>query len=129
MNKSEKYSRILQTLSSKSKLKQEVYDNTKNAFELLKEVLSDFSEKCNSDIAIADERVCLKYSQRGEFDAQLKVAGDLLVFNMHSNVHQFDRDHEIWKTKYAQENIEAGYASFGAIEQPVLLDRNCAALT
>lgn len=110
MNKSEDYAKIIQTLSSKSKLKQLVYDNTKSAFELLKEVLADFAHNCNTDIPVNDERIYLRYTQNGEFDAQLKVAGDLLVFNMHSNIFQFDRNHEIWKTKYVEDNVLAGYS-------------------
>jgi hypothetical protein len=29
---------------------------------------------------------------------------------MHSNIFQFDRDHEIWKTEYIKEDITAGYS-------------------
>lgn len=110
MKKEDKYQNILKTLRGKSNLKQEVYDNTKRSFELLNEVLSEFSEKCNADLPKDDSRVSVQYTHIGEFDAQLKVAGDLLVFNMHSNVHQFDRNHEIWKTKYAKDNVQAGYS-------------------
>ena len=110
MTKEEKYQNIIQTLSSKSKLKQEVYDNTKKAFELLNDVLTDITERCNADIGTINKRVCLKYTQKGEFDVQLKIAGDLLVFNMHSNIFQFNREHEIWKTKYVEKNVDAGYS-------------------
>lgn len=110
MNKEEKYHNIIKTLSGKSKLKQDVYDNTKNAFDILNSVLSDLTDRCNADIGGTNERICLKYAQNGEFDIQLKVAGDLLVFNMHSNIFQFDRSHEIWKTKYVANNFDAGYS-------------------
>ncbi|MCX6224499.1 MAG: hypothetical protein NTV01_07065, partial [Bacteroidia bacterium] len=46
----------------------------------------------------------------GEFTAELKVAGDILVFSMHSNIFQFDRDHEIWKTDYIKDDPSAGYS-------------------
>ncbi|MEA1876261.1 MAG: hypothetical protein U9N86_05305 [Bacteroidota bacterium] len=110
MNKEEKYQNIIKTLSGKSKLKQDVYDNTKNAFDLLNDVLSDLTDRCNAEIKGTNERISLKYTQNGEFDVQLKVAGDMLVFNMHSNIFQFDRSHEIWKTKYVANNFDAGYS-------------------
>jgi len=110
MNKEDKYQNIIKTLKSKSKLKQEVYDNTESAFELLNSVLSDLTARSNADIGESINKVSLKYTQNGQFDVQLKVAGDLLVFNMHSNIFQFNRDHEIWKTKYVANNEDAGYS-------------------
>ncbi|MCK5820977.1 MAG: hypothetical protein KAH17_03780 [Bacteroidales bacterium] len=110
MKKEEKYQNIIKTLSNKSKLKQEVYNNTKNAFELLNTVLAEITTKGNADIGKDNERIHLKYTKNGTFDIQLKVAGDLLVFNMHSNIFQFDRNHEIWKSKYVANNVEAGYS-------------------
>ncbi len=110
MSKPDNYQKIIKTLSGKSKIKQEVYDNTKNGFDLLKTVLSGFAESCNKDISVEDERIKLMYTQKGEFDAQLKVAGDLLVFNMHTNVFQFDRNHEIWKTKYVENHEEGSFS-------------------
>ena len=37
-----------------------------------------------------DERIVIEYKDSGEFEAQLRVSGDLLVFQMHSNVFKFD---------------------------------------
>lgn len=106
---------IVQTLRGKSQLKQGVYDNTRLAFDLLKEVLEKLSSQINSEIGLDDERIHLQYSDLGDFNAQLKVAGDILVFTMHSNVFQFDRSHEIWKTKYIQENANAGFSGMISI--------------
>jgi len=102
--------KILETLSSKSTLKQQVFDNTALAFKLLKEELFSISEDLNRKLANGDPRISLRFQDLGEFTAELKVAGDLLVFNMHSNIFQFDRDHEIWKTDYIKDDPTAGYS-------------------
>jgi len=110
MKATAKQLKIIETLKSKSSLKQQIYDNTCEAFRLIKEELQHISETLNSALIEDDPRVHLWYQDHGSFSAELKVAGDLLVFNMHSNVFQFDREHEIWKTDYIQNDVSAGYS-------------------
>ncbi len=110
MKKEDRNAVIIETLKSKSQIKQQVYDNTKEAFDMLNEVLAEISKSCNAALSDSDKRIHLNYTKQGEFDAQMKVAGDLLVYTMHSNVFQFDRNHEIWKTAYVKKNVLAGYS-------------------
>jgi len=110
MKKSPPDSKILETLTSKSLLKQLIYDNTCAAFKLLKQELYRITEDLNSKLANEDPRVMLRYLDHGEFIAELKVAGDLLIFSQHTNIFQFDRDHEIWKTEYIKDDPMAGYS-------------------
>jgi hypothetical protein len=110
MKKSTADEKILATLTSKSTLKQQIYDNTSAAFKLLKQELSGISKDFNNRLSTGDPRILLGYTDHGEFIAELKVASDLLIFNMHTNIFQFDRDHEIWKTEYIKEDITAGYS-------------------
>lgn len=35
---------------------------------------------------------------------QIKVAGDILDFEMHSNVFEFDKSHAMFKTSYIKNN-------------------------
>lgn len=102
--------KIIETLTNKSTLKQKIYDNTCTAFKLLKEELKRITDDYNSRLAGQDPRVLLRYVDQGELTAELKIAGDLLVFNMHTNIFQFNRDHEIWKTEYIKEDASAGYS-------------------
>lgn len=101
---------IIKTLTSKSTLKQQIYDNTNAAFRLLKNELFRITENLNGKLIHEDPRVQLMYVDHGEFTAELKVAGDLLIFSMHTNIFQFDRDHEIWKTEYIKDDPSAGYS-------------------
>jgi hypothetical protein len=95
---------IVTLLNSKAPVKQKVFDRTRAVFRKLKKILEEIEDEYNQEIKEDDKRINLKYEDRGEFVAQLKVAGDVLVFNMHSNAFEFDREHEIWKLPYSQEN-------------------------
>lgn len=87
-------------LRDKSVLKQNVYDNTKSAFKIMKRLMLDIVNEYNTQLADEDERIRLEYRDRGMFEAELKVAGDLLIFNMHTNIFEFPRNHEIWKDDF-----------------------------
>jgi hypothetical protein len=106
----EKKLAIINTLREKSLLKQRVYDNTLEAFNIVKDVLRGMTREVNSNIEGLDPRIKLEYNDRSNFDAQLRVAGDLLLFSMHSNIFQFDRDHPAWKTQYIQKNKYNAYS-------------------
>jgi len=106
----EKKKTIIGTLSEKSLLKQKVYDNTLGWFSVIKDILKSLSKDINSSLGNMDPRIKLEYTDRSTFDAQLKVAGDILLFSMHSNIFQFDREHPAWKTPYIQKNKYNAYS-------------------
>lgn len=112
---SKKEQEIIETLKNKAKLKQNVFTNTYEIFKNLKILLKDievryidllkdtFSENKSDSKDIFSENI-IKYKNLSNYQAELKVAGDILVFQMHSNVFEFDRDHDVWKTAYVQKN-------------------------
>jgi hypothetical protein len=106
----EKKMAIIGTLKEKSVLKQKVFDTTLESFGMIKEILKNLSKDINSSLGNIDTRVKLEYNDRSTFDAQLKVAGDILLFSMHSNIFQFDRDHQVWKSPYVQKNKFNAYS-------------------
>ena len=106
----EKKQAIIGTLREKSVLKQKVFDNTFESFCMVKEILKNFPKEINANLGGIDSRVKMEYSDRSNFDAQLKVAGDILLFSMHSNIFQFDREHQAWKTAYIQKNKFNAYS-------------------
>lgn len=101
---------IIATLKEKSMLKQKVYDNSFHSFSMVKEILKSLSKEMNVSISGIDQRIKLEYTDRSNFDAQIKVAGDILLFTMHSNIFQFDREHPAWKTSYIQKNKYNAYS-------------------
>jgi len=101
---------IVSTLKDKSLLKQKVYDNTFESFCTVKDILKGISKDINSSLGGIDPRIKLEYTDRSNFDAQIKVAGDIILFSMHSNIFQFDREHPAWKTAYIQKNKYNAYS-------------------
>jgi len=106
----DKKSNIIGTLKEKSLLKQKVYDNTFISFGIIKDILKNLAKELNTGVSGIDSRIKLEYSDRSNFDAQIKIAGDILLFTMHSNIFQFDREHPAWKTAYIQKNKYNAYS-------------------
>lgn len=100
---------IIGTLKEKASLKQLVYDNTYATFILLKELLQEYAVEANELLDSADKRIRLEYRDRGKFEAQLQVAGDILIFSMHTNIFCFERENIIWKNSYVERNRYNAY--------------------
>lgn len=104
MSKNSPRDLILKTLKEKSSLKQDVFANTINTFAEFKTVLKEFVNELKEKAEKIDKRLIVDYIDRGEFEIELKVAGDVLIFYMHTNVFEFDKSHSIWKTSYVKED-------------------------
>jgi hypothetical protein len=100
---------IVGVLQTKAVVKQDVFASTKRNFDLLKEVLTNVQNEYNEELGDGDKRIQLLFEDKGEFVAQLKVAGDVLVFHMHTNTFEFDRDHEVWKSDYVKADANNSY--------------------
>ena len=106
---SEKKDLILRGLAEKSAIKQVAYDKTFETFGVIKDVLQELVIDYNKELVEVDNRVALVYKDNGSFDVELKIAGDILVFSMHTNVFDFDRDHGIRKISYVKNNPMSSY--------------------
>lgn len=101
---------IKQLLVSKSSLKQQIFDNTNSLFNELKEAIHEFSADLDEEMdEQIDKRIRIEYSDRGKFEAQIQIAGDLLVFVMHTNVFNFESGHRIWQNPYVQADRNNSY--------------------
>ena len=97
--------KILATIVAKSTLKQHVFDNTFSTFNMLKEVLIEIASEMDDELDDKlDKRVRIEYRDRGKFEAQLQIASDLLIFQMHTDVFEFDSNHIIWQNEYVQQD-------------------------
>ena len=95
---------IVETLVQKSAVKMAVYDHTFETFNLLKEILHELGNDLHPYLRELDRRVRLEYRDRGKFEAEVRLAGDVLLFSMHTNVFEFDRDHSIWNLSYVEKD-------------------------
>jgi len=103
---------ILKLLTEKSVMKQDVFSNTITVFNQFKDILIDKADELDTAISKIDKRVHVAYKNINLQSMQLKIAGDMLDFNMHSNVFEFDPSHPMFKTGYIKNNT---YNSFCGI--------------
>jgi hypothetical protein len=100
---------LFDSLVSKATLKQDVYDNTFQALKLLKETMSGLKSSYDSNNNEEYRQIPFVYTDRGMFEAELKFAGDILIFMMHTNVFEIPRDHFVNKTSYVKEDKDRSY--------------------
>lgn len=102
--------KIIDRIINKSALKQKVFDNTFATFNDLKDTLLEIASEMDDELdGKLDRRVRLEYRDRGKFEAQLQVANDILIFQMHTDVFEFDTNHIIWQNPYVQSSKEKSY--------------------
>ncbi len=101
---------IIDKFKTKSVLKQLVYQNTRQVFKDLKKVAIEFVAEAKKEI-IANNipQIVVEFNDKSEFEAELKFAGDALVFIMHTNVFQFPREQSIMRTSYVKEDESRAY--------------------
>lgn len=104
---------IIEVMTGKSGMKQDVYERTKAAMAQMKEVLQELAGELAAAVAKNDPRLVVEYSDQGALSARLKTAGDTVIFTMHSNVFLLDQSNSLWKTSYLTDDNTRGY--FGVI--------------
>ncbi len=109
MNHKESQDLMFDIVTEKSVLKQDVFNNVILNFKILKQVLKEIADDLRTRVGHVDERIVIEYKETGEYEAKVRVAGDLLIFQMHTNVFKFDRENSLWKTSYLSENENRGY--------------------
>ncbi len=110
MNTQSLRERILTTIVEKSTIKQKVFDNTFATFNELKDTLFEMASEMDDALeGKLDKRVKLEYRDRGKFEAQLQIASDILIFQMHTDVFEFDSNHIIWQNPYVQADKANSY--------------------
>jgi len=103
MTTSSKKSRQLEMIVVKSNVKQSVYKNTLDTFNLLKEALRELVEEYSDTLkGKISEDSLPTFHEKGPFEAEFRLAADMLLFSMHSNVFVFNREHPVWKTEYVK---------------------------
>ena len=93
----------------KAILKRKVYNATKDTFELFRkttrEIIEAFQNKSHED----DVDILFEIKDRGDFEFEVKFAGDVLIFMMHTNVFEFSRNHDVMKTSYVKDDTSRSY--------------------
>jgi hypothetical protein len=94
---------IQHLLESKSTAKQVTYKNLLNAFGSLAKESKRIIDELKKKIRPGDEDVTVDFKVVNEHEFHVKLAGDLLVFVLHTNVVTFADEHAVMKTEYIRE--------------------------
>ncbi|PLX08033.1 MAG: hypothetical protein C0598_12690 [Marinilabiliales bacterium] len=102
---------LFSRIYSKSKLKQEVYKNTSESFEVLNNVLQNIESNYNKSTENLEKSSDLSFElkQNGKFELEVKFGGDILLFMMHTNIFEFPRKHSVMQTSYIKEDSNRSY--------------------
>ncbi len=95
---------ILKLLENKSTAKQITYKKLIQAFELLAKESKRVAGELKKKVKPTDNDVTVDFKRINENEFQLKLAGDLLIFVLHTNIVTFEDDHEVMKNPYIREN-------------------------
>lgn len=100
---------ILDLLTDKFSVKKVTFENTFHVFEKIKLDCQQFAQEYNQNLQLNGHESLIQFKDKGQFDAELQFADDLLIFSMHSNIFSFDKSHNIWKTSYLQQSHNAAF--------------------
>ena len=100
-------------IKSKMELKKRVYKNIEASFEMFKTIAKVYPETFRTHHPDSEVEVKYEYKQSQSF--QLRFGSDILYFAMHSNVYEFNRDHELMKTPYLRQDKERSYCGMISI--------------
>lgn len=100
---------ILNKLSTKAVAKYEVFENTNRVLQELKAVAKTITNDTKTKMKAFNDKISIQYSDRGQFEAEMKFAADTLIMTMHTNVFEFPRLHNIMSTAYIKDDPTRSY--------------------
>lgn len=100
---------LFKSLAEKAGLKLRVQDQAEKVFREIKSLLPELALDYREIMAGLDSRILPDYRDRSQTEAELHIAGDVLVFSLLNGVFEFDRNHPVWKNSFASTNPEATY--------------------
>jgi hypothetical protein len=104
---------ITKLLQSKSAAKQTTYKHLLAAFSMLSKESKRITTELKKRAAPADKDVTIEFREINEHEFQVKIAGDLLIFVLHTNIVTFADSHVIMQDPYMKEQEVNRY--FGQI--------------
>ncbi len=100
---------IIKRLKEKSTVKYKVYDNTLAVFEEIKKVITDINTDIKQAVEDLDIEIPVEYRERGKFEIEMKVAGDMVLMTMHTNVFKLPDAHFAMQSRYVKEDEMRSY--------------------
>jgi hypothetical protein len=95
---------IQQMLENKSTAKQITYKILISAFETLAKESRRVVGELKKKVKPSDQDVTVDFKRINEHEFQVKLAGDLLIFVVHTNIVTFGEEHDVMKDPYIKLN-------------------------
>lgn len=108
-NENLSFDKIISVLSEKGPLKADVYQNVAQVFVNLKTVVKQVESDLITSFAKIDKRVSIKFIERGNYDLELRISDDILIFSMHTDAYLFPSSHQVYKNSYVQQDTNRAY--------------------
>lgn len=89
---------ILENLKQKAVTKQKAAANTQKAFKTIRKIGRYLAHNLRKSTKDLEVRIPIEYRENGAHQAELRVASDLLVFTLQTNVYTFEPTNPLWKT-------------------------------
>jgi hypothetical protein len=106
---------IVKLLKEKTSLQLDVRKNMADSFVMMKETLLETAKKFSQKASSFDKRINVLYKEKSEFEADLTIAEDLLVFYLQTNIYVFDQSHQVWQSSYVKNNEGNAYCGIISI--------------
>ncbi|PKP31404.1 MAG: hypothetical protein CVU00_12800 [Bacteroidetes bacterium HGW-Bacteroidetes-17] len=100
---------LFKDLIAKANLKQDVYQNTLAVFNMFKEGVKNTIDSLREKSVNGKHEIPFEFKKRGDFEIEMKFAGDILIFMMHTNVFEIPRDHFVMRSSYVKEDPTRSY--------------------
>lgn len=93
----------------KSDLRQGVYLATREAFDMFRATAREIIMELQQHPRCEKYKERFTFTNRGDFEFEVKFGSDVLLFLMHSNVFEFSRDHQVMKSPYIREDASRSH--------------------
>ena len=100
---------ILETLTEKTLTKVNVYTQLYEIFADFKTELEKSAISLGKKAGKVDKKLAVEFREKGNYEAEIKIGGDIIVFQMHTNAFLFDKDHHVWNTSYVKDEPLRAY--------------------
>lgn len=104
---------IFEKLKTKACVKQNAFRTVQEVFKILKAKAEDITTELRERIVKVDKSIEVRLIKKNEYEFQLKVGSDMLIFTLATNVVTFNDEYEVMKSDYVKEKAERKY--FGQI--------------
>ncbi|HKL03372.1 MAG TPA: hypothetical protein VJ911_06830 [Cryomorphaceae bacterium] len=102
---------VIELIEKKGSLKRDVFELATEQFKVFKGILEAKTRIWKAAVEKIDPRLEVAFIDQGHYHAQLTIAGDVLLFNMHTNVFRFPDDSIHWKTGYLSNDHNRSYCA------------------